>query len=81
VQALPDAATLASRRAGTEVSGVTVAGRERAATGRWAALRRRVRVGVRPPDDVAPPPDPDPRPGPPAQTSPAAPPRPRLELT
>jgi lysophospholipase L1-like esterase len=81
VQALPDAATLASRRAGTEVSGVTVAGRERAATGRWAALRRRVRVGVRPPDDVAPPPDPDPRPGTPAQRSPAAPPRPRLELT
>jgi lysophospholipase L1-like esterase len=81
VQALPDAATLASRRAGTEVSGATVAGRERAATGRWAALRRRVRAGIRPADDVAPPVDPGPRAGTPAQRPPRAPPRPRLELT
>jgi lysophospholipase L1-like esterase len=44
VRSLPRAAVTASRRAGTEVSGTSVAGRERGPAGRWAALRTRVRT-------------------------------------
>ncbi|MEJ3741963.1 SGNH/GDSL hydrolase family protein [Actinomycetes bacterium KLBMP 9797] len=40
VRSLPAAAQLAARHAGTEVSGVRVAGRERGPGGRWAQLRR-----------------------------------------
>jgi lysophospholipase L1-like esterase len=42
VRVLPDAATEAAGRAGTEVSRASVAGRERGPGGRWAQLRRRV---------------------------------------
>lgn len=49
VQSLPQAAAAASRHAGVEVSGATVAGRERGPAGRWAALRRRVRAAAKPP--------------------------------
>ncbi|GAA4689342.1 SGNH/GDSL hydrolase family protein [Phytohabitans rumicis] len=41
VRSLPHAAHEAARRAGTEVSGAEVAGRERGPAGRWAQLRRR----------------------------------------
>jgi lysophospholipase L1-like esterase len=40
VRSLPRAAHEAARRAGTEVSGAQVAGRERGPAGRWARLRR-----------------------------------------
>jgi lysophospholipase L1-like esterase len=50
LRALPHAAVEASRHAGTEVSGATVAGRQRGPTGRWAALRTRVRGATRPTD-------------------------------
>jgi hypothetical protein len=45
VRSLPDAAQEAARHAGTEVSGIQVAGRDRGPDGRWAWLRRRVRFG------------------------------------
>lgn len=48
VQALPQAARVAARRPGTEVSAVRVAGRERSPAGRWARLRRRGVVVVAP---------------------------------
>jgi lysophospholipase L1-like esterase len=48
VRSLPQAAVEAARHAGTEVSGVRVAGRERGPAGRWAQLRRRVWEAVRP---------------------------------
>jgi lysophospholipase L1-like esterase len=48
VRSLPRAAVTAARRAGTEVSGASVAGRERGPAGRWAALRTRVRTAIRP---------------------------------
>ena len=48
VQALPRAALAAAERAGTEVSGASVGGRERGPGGRWAALRTRVRQVIRP---------------------------------
>jgi lysophospholipase L1-like esterase len=41
IRSLPQAAQEAARRAGTEVSGVSVDGRERGPLGRWAQLRRR----------------------------------------
>lgn len=41
VRSLPEAAQVAARHAGTEVSGVQVAGRDRGPAGRWAQLRRR----------------------------------------
>lgn len=44
VRSLPRAAATASRRAGTEVSGATVAGQQRGPRGRWAALRTRLRA-------------------------------------
>lgn len=47
VRSLPQAAVEAARHAGTEVSGVSVAGRERGPAGRWAQLRRRVWEAVR----------------------------------
>ncbi len=47
VRALPRAAVEAAGRAGTEVSGVSVGGRERGPAGRWAALRTRVRQVIR----------------------------------
>lgn len=50
VRALPRAAAEAAQRAGTEVSGVSVGGRERGPAGRWAALRMRVRQVIRPGD-------------------------------
>ncbi|HEY8473431.1 MAG TPA: SGNH/GDSL hydrolase family protein [Natronosporangium sp.] len=50
VQSLPRAAATAARRAGTEVSGTSVAGREHGPAGRWAALRTRVRSVIRPTD-------------------------------
>jgi lysophospholipase L1-like esterase len=50
VHSLPRAAVAASRRAGTEVSGTSVGGRERGPAGRWATLRTRVRGVIRPPD-------------------------------
>lgn len=52
IRSLPHAAVTASRRAGTEVSGASVAGRERGPAGRWAALRTRVRSAIRPSDAV-----------------------------
>lgn len=48
VRSLPQAAVQAARHAGTEVSGVSVAGRDRGPAGRWAQLRRRVWEAVRP---------------------------------
>lgn len=48
VRSLPQAAVQAARHAGTEVSGVRVAGRDRGPAGRWAQLRRRVWEAVRP---------------------------------
>lgn len=42
VRSLPHAAVAAADRAGTEVSGAELAGRERGPWGRWAELRRRV---------------------------------------
>lgn len=50
VRSLPRAAVEASQHAGTEVSGASVAGRERGPAGRWAALRTRVRQVIRPSD-------------------------------
>ena len=41
IRSLPRAAVAASRQAGTEVSGASVAGRERGPAGRWAAMRHR----------------------------------------
>ncbi|HEX6498007.1 MAG TPA: SGNH/GDSL hydrolase family protein [Micromonosporaceae bacterium] len=46
VRSLPQAAVEAVDRAGTEVSGAEVAGRERGPAGRWAQLRHRVRMVV-----------------------------------
>lgn len=64
VRSLPQAAVEASQRAGTEVSGAWVAGRERGPAGRWAALRTRVAAAIRPADDqetaAAPPSTPEP---------------------
>jgi lysophospholipase L1-like esterase len=48
VRSLPQAAAEAVRHAGTEVSRVRVAGRERGPAGRWAQLRRRMWEAVRP---------------------------------
>lgn len=42
VRSLPRAAAVAVRRAGTEVSGAQVAGRDRGPAGRWAKLRNRM---------------------------------------
>jgi len=42
VRSLPQAAAAAVRQPGTEVSGVSVGGRERGPAGRWAQLRHRV---------------------------------------
>jgi lysophospholipase L1-like esterase len=56
VRSLPRAAVTAARRAGTEVSATSVAGRERGPAGRWAALRTRARGVIRPTDAS----DPDP---------------------
>jgi len=50
VRSLPQAAAEAAGRAGTEVSGATVGGRERGPAGRWAQLRNRVRQAIRPMD-------------------------------
>jgi lysophospholipase L1-like esterase len=50
VRSLPRAAQEASRHAGTEVSGTSVAGRDRGPAGRWAALRLRVAAAIRPSD-------------------------------
>ncbi len=47
VRSLSQAAVEAARHAGTEVSGVRVAGRDRGPAGRWAQLRRRVWDAVR----------------------------------
>jgi lysophospholipase L1-like esterase len=53
VRTLPEAAVEAAGRAGTEVSGAVVAGADRGPGGRWAQLRRRVRLaGARPADPV-----------------------------
>lgn len=46
VRSLAQAAVEAADRAGTEVSGTEVAGRERGPGGRWAQLRHRVRMAV-----------------------------------
>jgi lysophospholipase L1-like esterase len=54
VRSLPMAAEEAVRHAGTEVSGVRVAGRDRGPAGRWAQLRRRVWEAVRPSDASSP---------------------------
>ncbi|MBB5870365.1 lysophospholipase L1-like esterase [Allocatelliglobosispora scoriae] len=43
VRSLPRAAAVAARRAGTEVSGAQVGGRDRGPAGRWAKLRHRMR--------------------------------------
>lgn len=43
IRSLPQAAAEAADRAGTEVSGASVGGRERGPAGRWAHLRHRVR--------------------------------------
>jgi lysophospholipase L1-like esterase len=60
VRSLPRAAVEASQRAGTEVSGASVAGRDRGPAGRWAALRTRVVAAIRPTDaDSSPNPDPE----------------------
>ena len=48
VRSLPQAAVEAARHAGTEVSRVRVAGRDRGPAGRWAQLRRRMWEAVRP---------------------------------
>jgi lysophospholipase L1-like esterase len=48
VRSLPQAAVEAARHAGTEVSGVSVDGRDRGPAGRWAQLRRRMWEAVRP---------------------------------
>lgn len=48
VRSLPQAAAEAARHAGTEVSAVRVAGRDRGPAGRWAQLRRRMWEAVRP---------------------------------
>jgi lysophospholipase L1-like esterase len=48
VRSLPQAAVEAARHAGTEVSRVKVAGRDRGPAGRWAQLRRRMWEAVRP---------------------------------
>ncbi|GAA1746176.1 SGNH/GDSL hydrolase family protein [Luedemannella helvata] len=44
VSSLPQAAAAAAARAGTEVAGAEVDGQQRGALGRWAQLRRRVRL-------------------------------------
>jgi lysophospholipase L1-like esterase len=54
VRSLPRAAVEASQHAGTEVSGASVAGRDRGPAGRWAALRTRVAAAIRPTDAEAP---------------------------
>jgi lysophospholipase L1-like esterase len=54
VRSLPQAAAAAVRRPGTEVSGVSVGGRERGPAGRWAQLRHRMWEVLRlPADDPA----------------------------
>jgi lysophospholipase L1-like esterase len=57
VRSLPRAAAAASRRAGVEVTGTTVSGRERGPRGRWASLRTRFRA-VLPGSDPVPTPSP-----------------------
>lgn len=54
VRSLPRAAVEASEHAGTEVSGASVAGRDRGPAGRWVALRTRVAAAIRPTDAEAP---------------------------
>ena len=51
---LPDAAVEAADHAGTEVSGSELAGRDRGIWGRWAQLRRRIRLFTDHPADPAP---------------------------
>jgi hypothetical protein len=63
VRSLPEAAAEAVRRPGTEVSGVSVGGRERGPLGRWAQLRHRVREALRPENGRPAAGEPDPRPG------------------
>jgi lysophospholipase L1-like esterase len=53
VRSLPQAAAEAVRRPGTEVSGVSVGGRDRGPAGRWAQLRHRMREVIRPVDVLA----------------------------
>jgi lysophospholipase L1-like esterase len=54
VRSLPQAAVEAVRQPGTEVSGVSVAGRERGPGGRWAELRHRMWDALRLPENPAP---------------------------
>jgi lysophospholipase L1-like esterase len=53
VRTLQQAATEAASQAGTEVSAVTVAGKERGPGGRWAELRHRIRQTVLVPREPA----------------------------
>lgn len=46
VRSLPQAAQMAARNPGTEVSGTQVSGRDRGPAGRWAQLRRRAFVAI-----------------------------------
>jgi lysophospholipase L1-like esterase len=54
VRSLPEAAAAAARRPGTEVSGVSVGGRERGPGGRWAQLRHRMWEVLHLPENPAP---------------------------
>lgn len=54
VRSLPRAAAKAARKPGTEVSGVSVGGRERGPGGRWAQLRHRMWEVLHLPENPAP---------------------------
>jgi lysophospholipase L1-like esterase len=54
VRSLPEAAAEAARRPGTEVSAVSVGGRERGPGGRWAQLRHRMWEVLHLPENPAP---------------------------
>lgn len=54
VRSLPQAAAEAARKPGTEVSGVSVGGRERGPGGRWAQLRHRMWEVLHLPENPAP---------------------------
>lgn len=58
VRSLPEAAAQAARRPGTEVSGISVGGRERGPGGRWAQLRHRMWEVLHLPENPAPAADP-----------------------